>query len=56
MLLPAPHVDQHARACLLDHAAEFQQALAELTGEQVLVDIPAGALERAARAWQPPHD
>jgi hypothetical protein len=55
VLPPALHVDEHARACLLDHAAELQQALGELTGEQVLVDVPAGALERAARAWRPPH-
>jgi len=56
VLPPAPHVEQHARACLLDHAAELQHSLAELTGEQVLVDVPASALERAARAWRPPHD
>ena len=56
VLPPAPHVDQHARACLLDHTAELQQALAELTGEQVLIDVPARALERAARAWRPPHE
>jgi hypothetical protein len=54
VLPPAPHVEQHARACLLDHAAELQQALAELTGAQVLVDVPARALERAVEAWGPP--
>jgi hypothetical protein len=54
VLPPAPHVGQHARACLLDHAAELQQALADLTGAQVLVDVPTGALERALEAWGPP--
>jgi hypothetical protein len=53
VLPPAPHVEQHARACLLDHAAELQQAIADLTGEQVLVDVAAGALERAVEAWGP---
>jgi hypothetical protein len=53
ILPPAPHVGEHARACLLDHAAELQQALAELTGAQVLVDVAAGALERAVEAWGP---
>ena len=49
----AAHVGEHARACLLDHAAELQQALVDLTGEQVLVDVAAGALERAVEAWGP---
>src|SRR3954468_12528502 len=49
----APHIGEHARACLLDHAAELQQATTDLTGEQVLVDVAAGALERAGEAWGP---
>ena len=53
VLPPAPHVGEHARACLLDHAAELQQATADLTGEQVFVDVAAGALERAVEAWGP---
>ena len=54
-VLPAPtHVGERARACLLDHAAELQQALAELTGAEVRVDVDPGALERAADAWGRP--
>jgi hypothetical protein len=49
----APHVGEHARACLLDHSAELQQALADLTGQHVLVDVAASALERAGDAWGP---
>ena len=47
-------VDQHARACLLDHAAELQHTLAELTGADVSVDVNPRALERAVEAWGPP--
>jgi hypothetical protein len=51
-VLPQPaHVTEHARACLLDHAAELQHTIAELTGAQVLVDITASALEHASQAW-----
>jgi hypothetical protein len=51
-VLPHPvHVAEHARACLLDHAAELQHTIAELTGAQVLVDVPAAALARASQAW-----
>jgi hypothetical protein len=49
-----PHVDQHARACLLDHAAELQRALADLTGADVSIDVSPRALERAVEAWEPP--
>ncbi len=53
-VLPQPlHVAEHARACLLDHAAELQHTIAELTGAHVLVDIPAAALARASQAWGP---
>jgi hypothetical protein len=40
-----------AGACLLDHAAELQRALAEDTGARVAVDVGLAALERAAEAW-----
>jgi hypothetical protein len=50
----AQHVDEHARACLLDHAAELQHALADFTGADVRVDVSPRALERAAEAWDPP--
>jgi len=42
-----------AGACLLDHAAELQQALAERTGETVSVDLGRAALERATEALGP---
>ncbi len=47
-----------AGACLLDHAAELQSALAEQTGSSVAVDVGLSALTRAADAWGPPepHD
>ena len=44
----------HARTCLLDHAAELQTALAELTGEAVSVDVAPRALDQAATAWTQP--
>jgi hypothetical protein len=53
VLRHAAHVAERARACLLDHAAELQQALTDLTGQPVLVDVAAGALQRAAEAWGP---
>jgi hypothetical protein len=54
VLPSAPHVELHARPCLLDHAAELQQELAALTGQAVTVDVGSAALERAADAWGPP--
>jgi hypothetical protein len=42
-----------AGACLLDHAAELQSALAERTGSSVTVDVGLAALTRAAEAWGP---
>ena len=42
-----------AGACLLDHAAELQSALAEHTGSSVTVDVGLAALTRAAEAWGP---
>ena len=42
----------HARACLLDHAAELHALLDELLGEEeVTVDVSDGALEQAERVW-----
>lgn len=43
-----------AGACLLDHAAELQLALAERTRSSVAVDVGVAALARAAEAWGPP--
>ena len=45
----------HARTCLLDHAAELQTALAELTGETISVNVGARALDQAASAWTQPN-
>ncbi|MGI8730186.1 MAG: hypothetical protein ACR2LK_09395 [Solirubrobacteraceae bacterium] len=42
----------HARGCMLDHAAELQQLLADLTASRVSVDAGATALQRAADIWQ----
>jgi hypothetical protein len=42
----------HARACLLDHAAELRDVLEELEQEQLAVDVAERALEQAARAWE----
>lgn len=41
----------HARSCVLDHAAELQQLLAELADDIVKIDVGPAALERAAAAW-----
>jgi hypothetical protein len=42
----------HARACLLDHAAELRDALGELLeGEEISVDLAEETLEQAARVW-----
>lgn len=44
--------ETHARACLLDHAAELRDALDELLeDEQVTVEVSEDALGRAARVW-----
>jgi len=44
----------HARACLLDHAAELRDALGELLGdEEVSVELSEETLEQAARVWNP---
>ncbi len=44
--------ETHARACLLDHAAELQATLGEDGGAEVGVDISDGALELAAAVWR----
>jgi len=42
----------HARACLLDHAAELQEILNQLLDdEDVAVEISDRALEQATRVW-----
>ena len=42
----------HARACLLDHAAELRDALDELMpDEEVMVEVSDRALAQAARVW-----
>ena len=57
-----PHVAQrvleglpgqsHARACLLDHAAQLRDVLGELLAdEEVAVDLAEETLEQAARVW-----
>jgi len=47
----------HARACLLDHAAELRSALEELLeDEEVSVELAEETLEQAARVWNPEHD
>ena len=57
-----PHVAQrvleglpgrsHARACLLDHAAQLRDVLGELLAdEEVGVDVAEETLEQAARVW-----
>jgi len=43
----------HARACLLDHAAELRDALDELLAdEEVTVEVSEEALARAAGVWR----
>jgi len=47
----------HARACLLDHAAELRDAVGELLeDEEVSVDLAEQTLEQAARVWSRDHD
>jgi hypothetical protein len=41
----------HARACLLDHAAELRAVVSEVTEEHVTVHVGVRALERAAQVW-----
>jgi hypothetical protein len=47
----------HARACVLDHAAELRDTLGELLEhEQVSVDVAEATLEQAARVWGAERD
>jgi hypothetical protein len=48
----------HARACLLDHAAELRDALDEvIPDEEVTVEVSDCALAQATRVWsQHPQD
>ena len=41
----------HPRRCLLHHAGELQEALADLVDAQVLVDVGPRGLQRADRVW-----
>lgn len=51
-VLPGQQPGQtHAQACLLDHVAELQARLAELTGATVTVDVAQSTLEHADSAW-----
>jgi hypothetical protein len=43
--------ETHARACLLDHAAELQAELAELDDHPIQIDVGPVALQRATDAW-----
>jgi hypothetical protein len=45
-----------ARACLLDHAAELQAAVADRVGETVKIDIAPSALEQASGVWKSDDD
>jgi hypothetical protein len=57
-----PHIEQHilpgdqpgrthAQACLLDHVAELQARLVELTEDTVSIDLGDDVLDRADQAW-----
>jgi hypothetical protein len=46
----------HARACLLDHAAELRLTLEQLLDEPVRIEIPDAALERAGSLWERPPE
>lgn len=46
----------HARACLLDHAAQLRDAVEELlVDEEVGVELGEDTLERASRVWLAEH-
>jgi hypothetical protein len=54
--LPGEHLaSTHTSRCLLDHAAQLNDALSTLTREAVAIDIGVDALEHAQRVWGPPH-
>ena len=41
----------HARGCLLDHASELRELLAELSGVEVTIDVTESVLQRTGGAW-----
>jgi len=41
----------HARGCLLDHASELRDLLAELTGAETSIDVAERVLEATDEAW-----
>lgn len=43
----------HAAACLLDHTAELQELLIDVTGETVSIDVGTHTVQAAERAWTP---
>ena len=46
----------HARACLLDHAAQLRDAVGELlVDEEVGVELAEDTLKRASRVWMAEH-
>ena len=51
-VLGAMPSSEHARGCLLDHASELRQLLAELTGAAVAIEVAEDVLERAGEAWE----
>jgi hypothetical protein len=54
--LPGQHLGStHTSRCLLDHAAQLNEALASLIGEPVAIDVGLDALEHAADVWGPPQ-
>jgi len=55
-IVPGQLGEDHARACLLDHAAELQVALTPAEDIQVQIDVGPVALTRAAAAWSQPAD
>lgn len=51
-MLEAMAGEAHARACLIDHAAELRDAVDELLEDtQVTVEVPEDTLAGAARVW-----
>ena len=50
--LPGLAGQTHARACLLDHAAELRDLLDELLGEDVSIELSEQALEQAEAVWR----
>jgi uncharacterized small protein (DUF1192 family) len=55
-ILPGQQPGQtHAQACLLDHVAELQQRVAELSDELVRVKLSDRALAQADEAWRAGH-